>query len=131
MSASAVGGWESGREPGGEVREKYAYFLDGARTRLDAATAAAAEGQLGDDKPAGADWAVGLDDADVDVLPAPQSCVLCGQPARHQVEGFPLLTLTSLPEAILIPMSLEMALWPARCRRDAGCFRHAMRTVDA
>ncbi|MGI5041750.1 hypothetical protein ACM9HB_35560, partial [Streptomyces sp. JAC128] len=28
-----------------------------------------------------------------------------------------LLTLTSLPEAILIPMSLEMAPWPARCRR--------------
>jgi transcriptional regulator with XRE-family HTH domain len=39
VSASTVAGWESGREPGGEVREKYAYFLEGARTKLDAAEA--------------------------------------------------------------------------------------------
>ena len=44
VSASTVGGWESGREPGGEVREKYAYFLDGARTKL-----AAAVGDTADD----------------------------------------------------------------------------------
>ncbi|MEU8869142.1 helix-turn-helix domain-containing protein [Streptomyces umbrinus] len=85
VSASTVGGWE----PGGEVREKYAYFLDGARTKLDAAKAVAADGELGDDKPAEAERTAGVDDADVDVLRSPQPCVLCGQPARHQVEGFP------------------------------------------
>ncbi|MCX4564665.1 helix-turn-helix transcriptional regulator [Streptomyces phaeochromogenes] len=87
ISVSTVGGWESGRDPSGEVREKYAYFLEGARTKLDAATAAAADGELGDDKPAEAEQTADLDDADV--LAAPQPCVLCGQPARHQVEGFP------------------------------------------
>lgn len=39
VSPSTVGGWESGRDPSGEVREKYAYFLEGARTKLDAAAA--------------------------------------------------------------------------------------------
>ncbi|MFC8201736.1 helix-turn-helix domain-containing protein [Streptomyces sp. NPDC057298] len=89
VSASTVGGWESGRDPAGEVREKYAYFLEGARTKLDAATAAATDGQLGDDKPPEAEQTADQDDADVDVLAAPQPCVLCGQPARQQVEGFP------------------------------------------
>ncbi|MRT44450.1 hypothetical protein FGX00_01090, partial [Xylella fastidiosa subsp. multiplex] len=32
--------------------------------------------------------AAGEDD-DVDTLATPQPCVLCGQPARHQVAGFP------------------------------------------
>ncbi|MFD3307164.1 multiprotein-bridging factor 1 family protein [Streptomyces sp. NPDC058694] len=92
VSASTVGGWESGREPGGEVREKYAYFLEGARTKLDAAAAAEAPADAAvpaDEKPAEAERTAGPDDAEVDVLPAPQPCVLCGQPARHQVEGFP------------------------------------------
>ncbi|MGW2291577.1 helix-turn-helix domain-containing protein [Streptomyces phaeochromogenes] len=97
VSASTVGGWESGREPGGEVREKYAYFLDGARARLDAASAAAGAEALADapapapadDKPAEAERTAGVDDADVDVLRSPQPCVLCGQSARDQVEGFP------------------------------------------
>ncbi|MET7780385.1 helix-turn-helix transcriptional regulator [Streptomyces mirabilis] len=88
VGASTVGGWESGRDPSGEVREKYAYFLEGARTKLDAA-AATATAPVGDlaDVPAEADQAVVTDD--VDALAAPQPCVLCGQPARHQVEGFP------------------------------------------
>ncbi|WP_432189870.1 helix-turn-helix domain-containing protein [Streptomyces sp. Tue6028] len=88
VSASTVGGWESGREPSGEVREKYAYFLEGALTKLDAAaTQTASTSEPGDDEPAEADHA--LDTNDVDTLPAPQPCVLCGQPAHHQVEGFP------------------------------------------
>ncbi|MFD9511265.1 helix-turn-helix domain-containing protein [Streptomyces mirabilis] len=88
VGASTVGGWESGRDPSGEVREKYAYFLEGARTKLDAA-AATATAPVGDpaDAPAEADQAVDTDD--VGALAAPQPCVLCGQPARHQVEGFP------------------------------------------
>ncbi|WP_443054272.1 helix-turn-helix domain-containing protein [Streptomyces sp. NBC_00271] len=88
VGASTVGGWESGWDPSGEVREKYAYFLDGARTKLDAA-AVTATAPVGDpaDAPAEADQAVDTDD--FDALAAPQPCVLCGQPARHQVEGFP------------------------------------------
>ncbi|MFG2352023.1 helix-turn-helix domain-containing protein [Streptomyces phaeochromogenes] len=92
VSPSTVGGWEAGRDPSGEVREKYAYFLEGARTKLDAVAAAEAPvGNFGpgDDGLAGADQSVGPDDADADVLPVPQPCVLCGQLARHQVEGFP------------------------------------------
>lgn len=102
VSPSTVGGWESGRDPGGEVREKYAYFLEGARTKLDAAAAAGAPADAtvpvpaagdvlvsGDDGPAEAEGTVGTDDANSGVLSVPQPCVLCGQPARHQVEGFP------------------------------------------
>ncbi|MFD7001697.1 helix-turn-helix domain-containing protein [Streptomyces mirabilis] len=92
VGASTVGGWESGRDPSGEVREKYAYFLEGARAKLDATAAAEAPAdEPGDNDPAGAEQVVdpGSDSDDVDVLPVPQPCVLCGQPARHQVEGFP------------------------------------------
>ncbi|MFF7559952.1 helix-turn-helix domain-containing protein [Streptomyces pseudovenezuelae] len=85
VSASTVGGWESGREPSGQVREKYAYFLEGARTKLAAADPAAPADPV--DGVAHAEEETGLDD--VDVLSEPQPCVLCGRPARHQVEGFP------------------------------------------
>jgi len=100
VSPSTVGGWESGRDPSGEVREKYAYFLEGARTKLAAEATEAAEDAPAeesedaaaedseDDVPADAEQSVGQDD-DVDVLVAPRPCVLCGQPARHQVAGFP------------------------------------------
>jgi transcriptional regulator with XRE-family HTH domain len=99
VSASTVGGWESGREPGGEVREKYAYFLDGARTKLAAAVGDTAddvtdpevdhgvEDMTGREEEAGPADEAGLDE--VDVLAEPRPCVLCGHPARHQVEGFP------------------------------------------
>ncbi|GHB89424.1 hypothetical protein GCM10010306_100650 [Streptomyces umbrinus] len=102
VSPSTVGGWESGRDPGGEVREKYAYFLEGARTKLDATAAVGAPADAtvpvpaagdvlvsGDDGPAEAEGTVGPDDANSGVLSTLQPCVLCGQPARHQVEGFP------------------------------------------
>ncbi|WP_405541024.1 helix-turn-helix domain-containing protein [Streptomyces phaeochromogenes] len=85
VSPSTVGGWESGRDPGGEMRERYAYFLEGARTKLDATTAAAPASEATDDKPAEAEQT----EDDTDVLAVAQPCVLCGQPARHQVEGFP------------------------------------------
>lgn len=95
VSASTVGGWESGREPSGEVRERYAYFLDGARTKLATAEAVpeaadvsdAAEAAEAADTPDADEEEAGLDD--VDVLSEPRPCVLCGRPARHQVEGFP------------------------------------------
>ncbi|MFE1440383.1 helix-turn-helix domain-containing protein [Streptomyces sp. NPDC058739] len=110
VSPSTVAGWETGREPGGEVREKYAYFLEGARTKLaersHAAMAAptaedtgesdadlsegeaAGQGRAPATRPQDAD---GPDDAadDVEALSAPRPCVLCGAPARHQVAGFP------------------------------------------
>ncbi|MGW4271000.1 helix-turn-helix domain-containing protein [Streptomyces seoulensis] len=99
VSPSTVGGWESGRDPSGEVRAKYAYFLDGARTRLAAIAgeeAAATETDAADatDGPEEADTVQppGQDDAgqdDVEALAVPQPCVLCGQPAAHQVAGFP------------------------------------------
>ncbi|WP_427917165.1 helix-turn-helix domain-containing protein [Streptomyces sp. cg40] len=126
VGVSTVGGWESGRDPSGDVREKYAYFLEGARTRLAPTATTATTGtepaaelpqepaQAEPDpaaatdtdpatelpqEPAEADepahpahpddlvGLVGLDD--VDELAVPRPCVLCGQPARHQVEGFP------------------------------------------
>uniref|UniRef100_UPI0021C77892 helix-turn-helix domain-containing protein n=1 Tax=Streptomyces sp. STR69 TaxID=1796942 RepID=UPI0021C77892 len=34
VSPSTVGGWEQGRDPSGEIREKYAYFLNHAQERL-------------------------------------------------------------------------------------------------
>ncbi|MFI9834164.1 helix-turn-helix domain-containing protein [Streptomyces sp. NPDC051913] len=101
VSPSTVGGWEAGRDPSGPVREKYAYFLEGARTKLAARTAETAQGV-----PDAADAVEprdGADEADapregsgdtgeaddVEALPAPEPCVLCGGPARHQVAGFP------------------------------------------
>ncbi|MET9913573.1 helix-turn-helix transcriptional regulator [Streptomyces sp. NPDC006476] len=86
VSPSTVGGWEAGRDPGGEVREKYAYFLEGARTKLAAAAEQPADQPAVDD-PVEAEPSVGADD--VDVLAVPEPCVLCGQPARHQVAGYP------------------------------------------
>ncbi|MGW1534475.1 helix-turn-helix domain-containing protein [Streptomyces aureus] len=84
VSASTVAGWEAGREPGSE-RDTYAYFLEGAAAKLNAAAPVSAD--VPADEPAGEDQLDVLDN--VDELPSPQPCVLCGQPARHQVEGFP------------------------------------------
>ncbi|MFJ3336131.1 helix-turn-helix domain-containing protein [Streptomyces sp. NPDC086766] len=119
VSPSTVGGWESGRDPSGEVREKYAYFLEGARTKLEVpqdgaagavedraadvgtAPATATASGVGTDTGTGIDaWAeaeAGAPSAeaqeggadDVEALAAPEPCVLCGAPARHQVAGFP------------------------------------------
>ncbi|MFJ9712388.1 helix-turn-helix transcriptional regulator [Streptomyces sp. NPDC101234] len=90
VSPSTVAGWESGRDPSGETRVKYAYFLDGARTKLAADPAREApvdepEAQVVAD----AGQTVSQDDGDQDELAVAQPCVLCGQPARHQVAGFP------------------------------------------
>ncbi|MFJ8200902.1 helix-turn-helix domain-containing protein [Streptomyces sp. NPDC096152] len=118
VSPSTVGGWESGRDPSGEVREKYAYFLEGARTKLEvpqdeAAGAAGAHAADAETAPAtatatgtGIHTGTGIDSGteaeagtsagahegaadDVEALAAPEPCVLCGAPARHQVAGFP------------------------------------------
>ncbi|MDN3026866.1 helix-turn-helix transcriptional regulator [Streptomyces sp. S.PB5] len=105
VSPSTVGGWESGRDPGGEVREKYAYFLEGARTKLAEQAAEEAPEPVEPGEPGLADGSAdsdsgsgsgsdsgrgpGSESDEVEALPAPQPCVLCGAPARHQVAGFP------------------------------------------
>ncbi|MFF1381623.1 helix-turn-helix domain-containing protein [Streptomyces sp. NPDC058308] len=95
VSPNTVGGWESGREPTGGIREKYAYFLDSARTRLapqpepapvaDPASEAAPTTPEGPDNNAADSTA----DSTAERLARPEPCVLCGRPATHQVEGFP------------------------------------------
>ncbi|MFD3840665.1 helix-turn-helix domain-containing protein [Streptomyces sp. NPDC058642] len=100
VSPSTVGGWEAGRDPGGAVREKYAYFLEGAQAKLAARTEDAA-GTPGaehvvepetdadeSDEPREGTGETGEPD-EVEALSAPRPCVLCGRPARHQVAGFP------------------------------------------
>ncbi|WP_433343940.1 helix-turn-helix domain-containing protein [Streptomyces sp. CA-253872] len=84
VSTSAVAGWESGREPSGETREKYAYFLDGARTKL---TPEPAPEQAAASTPRAPAPAADAED-DEDVLAVAEPCVLCGEPARHRVAGF-------------------------------------------
>ncbi|SEF18983.1 helix-turn-helix transcriptional regulator [Streptomyces sp. Ag109_O5-10] len=95
VSASTLGGWEAGRDPSGETREQYAYFLEQAQATLASRTtpAAAADdsgAEVGEPAAPSADDDRRDDgDDDQDELAAPEPCVLCGQPARHQVAGFP------------------------------------------
>ncbi|MFG2803667.1 helix-turn-helix domain-containing protein [Streptomyces pseudovenezuelae] len=132
VSPSTVGGWESGRDPSGEVREKYAYFLEGARTKLDAAAAAEASAdQSAVDGPAEAGQSAGTDD--VDALAAPKPCVLCGQPARHQVAGYPqhldpAECGTTEPPQQAKPASREKPRRPAPAGRP-GCAARGVKVV--
>ncbi|WP_406448731.1 helix-turn-helix domain-containing protein [Streptomyces sp. NBC_01622] len=105
VSPSTVGGWESGRDPGGEVRDQYAYFLKGAQTKLAALDADGAAEDAVADTGTGAEEApdAGPGDAahqtpavreaddveDVEILTVPRPCVLCGHDARHEVAGYP------------------------------------------
>lgn len=98
VSPSTVAGWETGRDPSGELRTKYAYLLDGLAAKLappappPANGATAPQPALDESTPApapGEGLAAGDDMDDVEALAAPEPCVLCGQPARHQVAGFP------------------------------------------
>ncbi|MEV7362182.1 helix-turn-helix domain-containing protein [Streptomyces sp. NPDC003631] len=96
VGPSTVGGWEAGRDPSGEVRDKYAYFLEGARTKLaERATARPAghEPPTAEDEEGGPQASPhdgdGDDGDDGEALHREQPCVLCGRPARHQVAGFP------------------------------------------
>ncbi|MFC9082960.1 hypothetical protein ACFTY7_39415 [Streptomyces sp. NPDC057062] len=41
VSPSTLSGWESGRDPVGEIRTKYAYLLDGLNAKLATETEAA------------------------------------------------------------------------------------------
>jgi DNA-binding XRE family transcriptional regulator len=84
VSPSTVGGWEQGRDPSGEIREKYAYFLTGAKERLHTRTETPPHPAT---DPSGRHSTTAADEDES--LPAPQPCVLCGAPATDQVEGYP------------------------------------------
>ncbi|MEU3096951.1 helix-turn-helix domain-containing protein [Streptomyces sp. NPDC006967] len=96
VSPATVTGWETGRDPSGELRTKYAYLLDGLAAKLapssppptDEATAPQPAQDESTTFPAPGPTA-GDDMDDVEALAAPEPCVLCGQPARHHVAGFP------------------------------------------
>ncbi|WP_405891300.1 helix-turn-helix domain-containing protein [Streptomyces sp. NBC_00133] len=97
VSPSTVGGWESGRDPSGEVREKYAYFLQRAGEMLRPADEAAGTKAAAADadetdcaaEPTADPGPVDTEPDDVEALPSALPCVLCGGPAAHQVAGFP------------------------------------------
>ncbi|KLI98370.1 helix-turn-helix transcriptional regulator, partial [Streptomyces sp. KE1] len=98
VSPSTVAGWETGRDPSGELRTKYAYLLDGLAAKLvplsapaaDEAAAPRPERDESTPVPA-AGGGLAADDGmdDIEALASPEPCVLCGQPAHHQVAGFP------------------------------------------
>ncbi|CAM5625107.1 hypothetical protein SALBM311S_02315 [Streptomyces alboniger] len=102
VSPSTLSGWESGRDPAGEIRTKYAYLLDGLNTKLatetetetTAAPAPAAERPLTSDTAAtvtlssSPDPGQDEDGDDVELLVVPEPCVLCGRPAGQRVAGF-------------------------------------------
>lgn len=89
VSASTVGGWEAGREPSGDTRERYAYFLQRAEARLTQHTPPAADAGTPPPPAPEPDHAPTDPDDDVVVLATPRPCALCGAPARHEVAGFP------------------------------------------
>ncbi|MYZ34169.1 helix-turn-helix transcriptional regulator, partial [Streptomyces sp. MnatMP-M17] len=98
VSPSTLSGWESSRDPAGEIRTKYAYLLDGLNTKLatDTETTAAPVTK----QPLTSGTAVTVtpssspapgqdeDGDDVELLVVPEPCVLCGCPAGQRVAGF-------------------------------------------
>ncbi|WP_406429987.1 helix-turn-helix domain-containing protein [Streptomyces sp. NBC_00631] len=124
VSASTLSGWEAGRDPSGEARERYAYFLEQAQAKLDTRTATAASSPAATTGTTTDDGDQDLGD-DGDLLAAPQPCVLCGQLARHQVAGFPqhldpaeCTTTASAPQPEPAPAPTAA---PAAGARDRGC----------
>ncbi|MFH9471804.1 helix-turn-helix domain-containing protein [Streptomyces clavifer] len=98
VSPSTVSAWEAGRDPVGEVRVKYAYLLDGLSAKLATDTTPETEPAVESAvaEPVAADAAAAAGPAsfefeggdEVEVLTAPEPCVLCGRPAGVRVEGF-------------------------------------------
>ncbi|MFG2815840.1 helix-turn-helix domain-containing protein [Streptomyces sp. NPDC048410] len=82
VSPSTVSGWETGRDPSGEIREKYAYFLNGAQQKLRTQNDTPAHPET---SPTSEHTATDKDEPH----PTPQPCVLCGAPATDEVEGYP------------------------------------------
>lgn len=98
VSPSTVAGWEKDRDPAGEMRTRYAYLLDGLAAKFATGTAqvapsaaepAAAQAPAAiDAPPASPAPEEGGEGDEVEVLAAPEPCVLCGQPAGQRVAGF-------------------------------------------
>jgi transcriptional regulator with XRE-family HTH domain len=106
VSPSTLSGWESGRDPAGEIRTKYAYLLDGLNAKLATETESETESETETEVAPAAEQPVtsgtaatvtplsspGLgqdeDGDDVELLVAPEPCVLCSHPAGQRVAGF-------------------------------------------
>lgn len=96
VSPSTLSGWESGRDPAGEARAKYAYLLDGLNAKLATDTenrAELAEQPMASGAAAAAVTSAsspeaGQDEDEVELLAVPEPCVLCGRPAEQRVAGF-------------------------------------------
>ncbi|MGW0134348.1 helix-turn-helix domain-containing protein [Streptomyces sp. NPDC003299] len=96
VSPSTLSGWESGRDPAGEVRAKYAYLLDGLNAKLATDTVNRAEpaeqpmasGAAAEDVTSTSSPEVGQDEDEVELLAVSEPCVLCGCPAAQRVAGF-------------------------------------------
>ncbi|MFE4830684.1 helix-turn-helix domain-containing protein [Streptomyces sp. NPDC056672] len=101
VSPSTLSGWESGRDPAGEARAKYAYLLEGLTSKLatEIATETENTAELAEEQPmeSGAAAAavtstsspeVGQDEDEVELLAVSEPCVLCGRPAEQRVAGF-------------------------------------------
>ncbi|MFK4107130.1 helix-turn-helix domain-containing protein [Streptomyces sp. NPDC002176] len=82
VSPSTVGGWETGRDPSGETREKYAYFLNAAQQKLRTQNETPTHPET---SPTSEHTATHEDK----LHPTTQPCVLCGAPATDEVEGYP------------------------------------------
>ncbi|MEU3032730.1 helix-turn-helix domain-containing protein [Streptomyces incarnatus] len=87
VSPSTIGGWETGRDPSGEIREKYAYFLNGAQEKLRTQNKAPTHPETSPPDEHTTPNTTAPDGNEP--LPTPQPCVLCGAPATDQVEGYP------------------------------------------
>lgn len=102
VSPSTLSGWESGRDPAGEIRTKYAYLLDGLNAKLATESESETETEAAPaaEQPVTSGTAatvtplssldLGQDEEgdDVELLVAPEPCVLCGRPAGQRVAGF-------------------------------------------
>ncbi|MFD3956942.1 MULTISPECIES: helix-turn-helix domain-containing protein [Streptomyces] len=100
VSPSTLSGWESGRDPTGEIRTKYAYLLDGLNAKLATETETETETAPAAEQPVTSGTAATVtplsspdlgqdeDGDDVELLVAPEPCVLCGHPAGQRVAGF-------------------------------------------
>lgn len=89
VSPSTVTGWEAGRDPSGDTRTRYAYLLDGLAAKLaptkpgpEPETQAPATAPDADASTPAASAEDGQDSDDVETLPAPEPCVLCGARRR-------------------------------------------------
>ncbi|MFF8480900.1 helix-turn-helix domain-containing protein [Streptomyces antibioticus] len=133
VSPSTLSGWESGRDPTGEIRTKYAYLLDGLNAKLatETETAPAAEQPVTSGTAAtvtplsSPDLGQDEDGDDVELLVAPEPCVLCGHPAGQRVAGF----AQHLTPADCRPTATEAPAAPSTGQPTAHTSKAPLRTT--